>query len=302
MLSSFIISWFSCAQKPNPRLSEDKKINLANTLYNNELYTAAILEYEDYLRNYPINDDKRANIYYTIANIYFERIKDYTKALEYFLRVKTLYPESKLQHEVGKRIVNCLERLQRSQDAQRILEKETALKPDQVEEHRPGEVIAMIGDKQITQGDLDFEIRQLPPYLQPQFTKAEQKKEFLRQYIAEELLYESAKRKGLDKDKEIIEGTFQAQKGLMAQRILSDEIRDMIDIKEADVELYYKANKEKYTEKDKDGKVIRQKSLQECSQEVSQDLFRERQQEAYQQLLDRLMKAENVKIYEQRIK
>jgi tetratricopeptide (TPR) repeat protein len=280
-----IIFFYSCSQETKPLLSEDKKVSLANTYYNNDLFEAAIKEYEDYLSSYPINDNKRANINYTIANIYFERIKDYNKALEYFLRIKTLYPESKLQNDVGKRIVNCLERLQRSQDAQRVLEKETALKPDQVEEHKPGEIIAVIGDKHITQGDLDFEIEQLPPYLQSQFSAVEQKKEFLRQYIAEELLYDSAKRKGLEKEKEIVEG-----------------IQKMIDIKEADIELYYKANKEKYAEKDEDGKVIRQKSFQETAQQVAQDLFRERQQEAYQQLLDRLMKAENVNIYDKRIK
>jgi len=297
-----IFGLLSCDQQEKPTLSADKKVSLANTFYNNELYDAAIREYEEYLKNYPLDDNKRANINYTIANIYFERVKDYNKALEYYFRVKYLYPESNLQTEVGKRIVNCLERLQRSQDAQRVLNRETALKPDQVEEHRPGEVIALIGNKQLTQGDLDFEIGQLPPYLQSQLTNVDQKKEFLKQYIVEELLYDSAKRKGLDKDKEIIEGAFRAQKGLMAQKILREEIQSMINITEADIELYYKANKEKYAEKDEQGKVVRQKSFQECAQEAAQDLFQERQQEAYQQLIDRLMKAEKVTIYDQRIK
>jgi len=297
-----IFGLLSCDQQEKPTLSADKKVSLANTFYNNELYDAAIREYEEYLKNYPLDDNKRANINYTIANIYFERVKDYNKALEYYFRVKYLYPESNLQTEVGKRIVNCLERLQRSQDAQRVLNRETALKPDQVEEHRPGEVIALIGNKQLTQGDLDFEIGQLPPYLQSQLTNVDQKKEFLKQYIVEELLYDSAKRKGLDKDKEIIEGAFRAQKGLMAQKILREEIQSMINITEADIELYYKANIEKYAEKDEQGKVVRQKSFQECAQEAAQDLFQERQQEAYQQLIDRLMKAEKVTIYDQRIK
>lgn len=297
-----IFGLLSCDQQEKPTLSADKKVSLANTFYNNELYDAAIREYEEYLKNSPLDDNKRANINYTIANIYFERVKDYNKALEYYFRVKYLYPESNLQTEVGKRIVNCLERLQRSQDAQRVLNRETALKPDQVEEHRPGEVIALIGNKQLTQGDLDFEIGQLPPYLQSQLTNVDQKKEFLKQYIVEELLYDSAKRKGLDKDKEIIEGAFRAQKGLMAQKILREEIQSMINITEADIELYYKANKEKYAEKDEQGKVVRQKSFQECAQEAAQDLFQERQQEAYQQLIDRLMKAEKVTIYDQRIK
>lgn len=292
---------FSCTEERKPLLDADKKINLANTYYNNELYRAAIKEYEEYLLNYPVQENKQANIYYQIANIYFERLNDYEKALENYLRIKYLYPESNLQSDVGKRIVNCLERLERSQDAQRVLESETALKPGEVEEHKPGAVIATIGKKEITQGDLDFEIEQLPPYLQARFNSRKSKIEFLRQYLAEELLYDSAKRKNLNKDKEIIEGTFRAEKSLMAQKILKEEIQKMVSINQSDVELYYKANKEKYAEKDKDGKIVRQKEFQECAEQVAQDLFQERQQESYQILLERLMKAENVTIYEKRI-
>jgi tetratricopeptide (TPR) repeat protein len=296
-----IVILFSCAENKKPLLDADKKINLANTYYNNELFHAAIKEYEEYLLNYPVQKNKQANIYYQIANIYFERLNDYEKALENFLRIKYLYPESNLQADVGKRIVSCLERLERSQDAQRVLDRETALKPEGTEEHKPGAVIATIGKKEITQGDLDFEIEQLPPYLQTQFNSRDSKIEFLRQYLAEELLYDSAKRKNLDKDREIIEGTFRAKKGLMAQKILREEIQKMVSINPSDVELYFKANKEKYAEKDNDGKNIRQKTFQESAEQVAQDLFQERQQEAYKKLLERLMKAENVTIYEKRI-
>jgi tetratricopeptide (TPR) repeat protein len=296
-----IIVFSSCAEDKKPLLDADMKIQLANTYFNNELFNAAIKEYEEYLENYPVQENKQANIYYQIANIYFERLSDYEKALENYLRIKYLYPESNLQSDIGKRIVDCLERLERSQDAQRVLDRETALNPDEIQERKPGAVIASIGKKEFTQGDLDFEIGQLPPYIQSQLNSKNSKIEFLRQYLAEELLYDSAKRKNLDKDKEIIEGTFKAKKGLMAQKILREEIQKLVSINQSDVELFYKANKEKYAEKDKEGKIIRQKAFQECAEQVAQDLFQERQQEAYQQLLERLMKAENVTIYEKRI-
>ena len=296
-----MVNFLSCTKDTKTLIDADKKINLANTYYNNELFNAAIREYEEYLRDYQVQENKQANIYYQIANIYFERLNDYEKALENYLRIKYLYPESNLQSDVGKRIVSCLERLERSQDAQRVLDKETALKPDEIEEHKPGAVIATIGKKEITQGDLDFEIEQLPQYLQTQLSSQKNKLEFLRQYLAQELLYDSARRKNLDKDKEIIEGTFRAKKGLMAQKILKDEIQKMVSINQSDIELYYKANKDKYAEKDKDGKIIRQKSFQESAEQAAQDLVQERQQEAYDQLLERLMKAEDVTIYENRI-
>ncbi len=290
-----------CGKNNEPVLSADKKVNLANTYYNNELFGAAIREYTEYLAQYEMNDSRRANTYYTIANIYFDRLNDYNKALENYLRIKYLYPESNLQREVGKKIVNCLERLERSQDAQRILNKETALKPEEVAEHKPGEVIAKIGDKTITQGDLDFEIKQLPPYIQSQINTRDKKIEFLQQYIAEQLLYDSAKRKGLENDKEVLAGTFRAKKRLMSQKILAVELEGKIDIKEADVELYYKANKEKYVEKDDSGKAIRQKSFQECTQQVARDLYLKRREEAYKELIIRLNKAENVMIFEKKV-
>jgi hypothetical protein len=291
-----------CSKQSGPVIPEDKKVELANKYYESYLYDAAITEYLDYVNTYPLDQNRQANIYYTIANIYFEKVRDYNKALEYFYRVKYLYPESNLQGDVGKHIVNCLERLQRSQDAQRVLEKEAALQPEKVEEHRPGEIVATMGNKNITLGDLEFEISQLPPYLQSQFTARAKKLEFLQQYIVGELLYDSAKRQGLEKDKEIIEGTFQAQKRLMAQKILGEEIQSKVNITQADVELYYKANKDKYTEKDDKGKVVRQKSFQEAAQQAAQDLALEKQQEAYRQLVARLMQSENVTIFEQKLK
>ena len=291
-----------CSKQSGPVVPEDKKVELANKYYEAYLYEAAITEYLDYVNTYHLDQNRQANIYYTIANIYFEKVRDYNKALEFFYRVKYLYPQSNLQSDVGKRIVNCLERLQRSQDAQRTLEKEAALQPEKVQEHRPGEIVATMGNKNITLGDLEFEISQLPPYLQTQFTARDKKLEFLQQYIVGELLYDSAKRKGLENDKEIIEGTFQAQKRLMAQKILGEEIQSKINITQADVELYYKANRDKYAEKDDQGKVIRQKSFQETAQQAAQDLLLEKQQEAYQQLVVRLMQSENVTIFEQRIK
>ena len=292
----------ACQEKSVPGPEAEQRLNLAHTFYNNQLFEAAIHEYETYLTTNSLDAHKRANIIFQIANIYFERLNDYEKALENYLRIKYLYPESDLQGEVGKKIVDCLERLERSQDAQRLLEKETALKPEEVEQSRPGETVAKIGDRKITQGDIDFEISQLPPYLQSQFETKEKKLAFLRQVVAEALLYDSAKRMNLDKDKEIIEGTFRAKKQLMAQKVLQDELKKMIDIKQADIELYYKANRDKYVEKDEQGKVVRQKSFQECAKEVAQDMFMEKQQAAYQQLIDRLMKAENVTLYEKRLK
>ena len=300
ILIMFII--VACNQTQQPDISADAKLNLANAYYTNGLYEAAAGEYMDYLDNYQVDANRKANTYYTIANIYFERLNDYEQALTYFFKIKYLYPESALQGEIGKKIVSCLERLNRTTDAVRVIEQEAALDKESVKENLPGKVVAVIGARKITQGDLDFEIGKLPVYMQEQFKDKNHKKEYLKQFILQELLYDKAKRLELDKDKAVIEGTFRAQKGLMAERILQDELKDKVKIEPSDVELFFMAHKDRYAEKNDKGKVIRQKEFNEVQQQVAQDLAMDRQQQAYQQLLGQLMKAQDVKIYEDRVR
>jgi len=297
----FLLIW-GCNKTEQPQLPADTKLNLANAYHTNGLYEAAAHEYLDYLNTYEVDANRRANTYYTIGNIYFERLNDYEQALTYFFKVKYLYPESALQGEIGKKIVNCLERLNKTTDALRMVEQEAALDKESVKDNLPGKVLAEIGSRKITQGDLDFEISKLPVYVQEQFRDKEQKKQYLQQYILQELLYDKAKRQQLDKDKSVIEGTFRAQKALMAEKILQAELQDKVKIEPADVELFYMAHKDRYTEKNDKGEVVRQKDFREVQQQAAQDLAMDRQQQAYQQLLGQLMKAENVKMYEDRIR
>lgn len=294
-----------CQKQQNTAVSAKKKRELANVFYNQQLFSQAVAEYRDYLDHYPLKPREQANISYQIANIYFDRIHDYENALAYYLRIKYLYPESSLQKEVAKKIVACLERLQRSTDAQQAMAQTSALDENEKPKTRPGEVVAKIGNRNITTGDLQYEINRLPAYLKPEMEKRENKIKFLKQYIAQELLYDSAKRQGLDKNRDVIEGVFQAKKALMVQKLLEKEITKTVkpeNYTNADVELYYKANKKKYAVKDKKGKVKRIRPFSEVAQQAAQDFIQEKQQAASQQLIDRLMKAENVKIYEEKFK
>ncbi len=294
---------FGACQKSEQKtkISPQSCLELANAYYTNGLYQAAVKQYLEYLNRYDVSPARTANTYFTIANIYFDRLNDYQEALEYYFKVKYLFPQSKLQKEVSQKIVSCLERLDRSQDAVRVMEQEAALDTSQIHKNRPGAVLAQIGSQKITQGDLDFEISKMPPYLQQQFRSKEKKKELLQQLVLQDLLYQSAKRQGLDKDKEVIEGVYEAKKALMANKLLQQELAKKVSMNPEEVQLYYKANKERYAVRDKKGKIVRYKSFDEVRQQVAQDLLTEKQQKAYQELADRLMQAENVKIYDQRI-
>ncbi len=290
-----------CEQETKPAVDGDKLREYAGDLVNRALYKQAIETYEKYLDNYKIDDREKANVNYIIANTYFERLKDYENALTYYLKIKHLYPKSNLLDEVNKKVVACLERLERTEDAQQAMEEAVQLDPDQVTKKRPGEVVARIGDREITQGDLDFEISQLQPSLRAQFKTKDQKLKFLREYVATELLYNTAKRAGLDKNQQVIEGTFQAKKSLMVNKLLQQRIADKVEIDQDDIELYYQAHKDRYVEKDDEGNVIRQKSLDKVRQQVAQDLQMQKYQDAYQGLIEKMFMAEGVEFFENRV-
>ncbi|MEJ2635050.1 MAG: hypothetical protein P8184_07130 [Calditrichia bacterium] len=304
-LSVILAVLAGCNSSPKSRISPQKKRELANVLYNQQLYHQAVQEYEDYLKNYQLGEKEQANISYMIANIYFDRLQDYENALAYYLRIKYLYPDSNLRNEINKKVVECLERMKRSTDARQVIEQTSALDESQKPASRPGDVIAKIGDRRITTGDLEYEMNNLPVYMRDQVKTRQQKLEFLKNYIAQELLYDSAKRQGLDKAKDVREGVLQAEKSLMSQKLLQQEIQKEVNLDKysnADVEVYYKANKDKYAEKDKNGKVKKVPPFSEVKDKVAQDFIQEKQQEAYQRLIERLMKAEQVEIYEAKFK
>ena len=300
--SLLMILVIGCSKQTEPNLSKEQARNYANELYNRQLFKQSAAEYERYLNAYPLDENEQANISYTIGDIYFERLRDYENALAYYIRIKYLHPKEELRQQVDQKIVACLERLQMTEDAEQTLKESTSLEPGSVQQKRPGAVVARIGSREITQGDIDFELSQLPQSIRSQYDSKDKKVEFLNQYILTELLYKSAQNMGLDKDNEVIEAAFQAKKSIMVQKYLQDQIRKEVKIEPADVELYYKANKDKYLEKDKDGKVIREKPFDEVQQQVAQDLMVERQQDVYQRMVDRLMRAEGVEVFDDVLK
>ena len=278
-------------------IKAEKVREYANELYDRYLHEQAIEQYRYYLEQYTIPLKEQANIHYRIANIYFERMADYQKALAEYLRIKVLYPESELMNDVNKRIVACLERLQRPEDAQQALRESASLEPSK-QESRPGTLIAKIGERNVTQGDIDFEIGQLPPEIRSQFQDKAKKVEFLKRFVATEIMYDSAKRAGFDNDKNVLEYAWKAKKSFMVQKLLQQKIGEKVKIQPQDVELYYQAHKDRYVEKDKEGKVTKELSLSEAQQQVAQDLMYEREQAAYQELIASLLRADNIKIYD----
>lgn len=291
-----------CGSGKRPAKEAEKVREFAADLINRSLYAQAIDEYESCLRDYDLSANEAANLQYAIGNLYFERLHDYANAMTWYLKLKHFYPESPVIAEANKKIVACLERLDRSADARQALDETVQLDPSRVQKSRPGAVVARIGSREITQGDLNFEIDQLPPSAREQFRNPQTKQQFLREYVATELLYDTAKRAGLDNDQQVVDGAFQAKKALMVRRLMQDKVADKIHVDEGDVATYYQAHKADYAEKNDKGKVTREKSLEEVKQQVAQDLYRDKYQRAFQEMIGGMMQAEGVQFFDDQVR
>jgi hypothetical protein len=277
----------------------------AGALASNELYTQAVSEYGKYLDTAALSDAEKANVTYVVAGLYFERLHDYENALAAYLRIKHMTPEKSLMPEVDRRIVACLERLNRSGEAKQVLDEATALsgsrRPSGGPESDASAVVAQIGDRTVTSGDLRHEISRLPASVQGQFGTKSGRMEFLRQYVVAELFYGAAQRKGLDRDADVQDAAFQAKRSVMVQKYLEQEVGPQVRLSAGDVQLFYKANLDRYAEKDANGKVKRQRPFEEVRRQVEQDAAAGKQQEAVQALINRMMTAEGVRIYDDRV-
>ncbi len=227
--------------------------DLAQELRKEALYEQAIQSYEEYLKtDVSITPEQRANIYYLIGEMYMDGLSDYENAMASFLKVKLFCPTSEAVSEANKRIVNCLDHLGRSFDAQRKLDSLTRLDeksaPDETD---TSTVIAKVGDKNITMRMIEKEIESLPEYMRSQYKEPEKKAEFLQQYVVNELLYNTAERKGYDRDKEVLDQMYKMKKSLMAQKVYTEEIINKIKMKEAELKLYYKEHPDEFIEKEK---------------------------------------------------
>lgn len=277
----------------------------AAALASNELYSQAVSEYGKYLDTARLSDAEKANVTYVMAGLYFERLHDYENALAAYLRIKHLTPEKTLMPEVDRRIVACLERLNRSGEAKQALEEATALSGSpKTSGGSPADasaVVAQIGDRPVTAADLKHEISRLPAQMRGAFETKSGRLEFLRQYIVSELFYGAAQRKGLERDADVQDAAFQAKRSVMVQKYLEQEVGPRVRLSAGDVQLYYKANLDRYAEKGADGKVKRQKPLEEVRKQVEQDAAAEKQNEAVQALISRMMAAEGVRVYDDRV-
>ena len=104
-----------------------------------------------------------------------------------------------------------------------------------------GEVIATYAGKQFTTEDFRREVARLPPRSRVQLTTPERKRQFVDNFILNELLSEQGRAKGYDHDPEIVRQIDDLRQRLMVQRVMRD-YQEAPVLTDEEVQTYYDQN------------------------------------------------------------
>ncbi len=98
-----------------------------------------------------------------------------------------------------------------------------------------------MSDSVIPVRDFKSRIAKLPPYYRKIVEK--DSKRYLEEMIMEKLFYEAAIRKGLDRDKEVVEIVSQAKKKIITAKLVETEVDANVKITDDEMKKYYEAHK-----------------------------------------------------------
>ena len=279
-----------------------KQLDFAETLANKGLKKEAITAFEEYLGKAGLQLKQAARLFYRLGNLYMD-LYDYEKAVYYFYKAEAADPGADFNTALNQKLVKCLESIGMSSQARYETQK-GASATDAIEEKAAGGVVAIVGDKVITQEQIDAAFNEMPEWMRNNFASEEGKLDFIKQYAANEAMYQRAKRMRLDEDADVRRGVDRFKKQILIQKLIQQQLAGKVSVSPEDVKLYYEANKEKYRmeKKQDDGSVIEeQRPFGEVSELVEYEYRNEKTQDEMQKLLNSTMQEEGVRIYEERI-
>lgn len=105
-----------------------------------------------------------------------------------------------------------------------------------------GAVIATYNSKRFTSEDFAREIERLPPRSRTQLTTPERKRQFVDNYILNDLLADEGTRRGYDKDPDITRQVDELRRRLVVQHVMKD-LQEPPEVTDPEVQAYYDQNR-----------------------------------------------------------
>ncbi len=227
----------------------DAKRTWAANLRDAGLDEQAIVVYEDLIaQNDGLSQQALLGTSVVVAEIHMKKGR-YQEALASLLRAGQLNPEGDLARKINTWRITCLERLGRSDAADRLLDRASALGTSGNSNATPdGVVVAKIAGEDIYLSELETLIAQQSPELQERISSKGGKLELLKNLVAQRVLERKARKLGLQEDDKVQLAIDLATREILVRKLMSDEVKSKVAVKEEDAKLYYEANKERFRE------------------------------------------------------
>ena len=162
-------------------------------------------------------------------------------------------------------------------------------------EEQKGQYLVKINGVTITKEDLKKEVEALPPFAQKMFEGEEGIARLIDELIKKELLYQEAKKKGLDRDAAYLKKVADSQKLILISALLEKEIEDKARLSDKDIRDFYEKNKADFTMQ---GKTIEFEKVRDM---LEQRLTAQKQKEVFDGYVESLKKSYKIDVNKEAI-
>lgn len=231
----------------------------AGKLAAQKLYLEAAAHIEKYLGDNLVAPAEVESTLIYLADLYFEHIGNYEKAMAFYLKALFMFPATKYKNDIERRVIECKDRLGRRLEAandldainaaeKAVQQNKTAAAPSTVEN---SVVVARIGETSITMADYLSELDSLFAESQVDISKPENRARLLKEVIVRKVLGKIARSKRLDSDSQISRQLNLVREKLMIDKLLNEEVFSKTEVDEMSMKLYYDAHKNEMRTPDK---------------------------------------------------
>lgn len=262
---------------------------------------------DEYLSRTPPEAERYASMAYTLGDTYLD-LGEAEKALRWFYAAEGA-DDGTLGEGIARKIVHCLEQLGRFHAAQAALDSRVRMRSDSVDAEngkaelkRAGDdpVVARLGEDEIHRSEVEGAMDDLPPQAAQSLRTPEARRQFLQQYVAEELLWRKAKKLEYDRKPEVKRQLDRIWRQLATSKFVEDEIVAGIKVDESDLKNYFAANRDSFRSPDA-AKDSAPPEFDEVRPMVEARYRQEKMRAAYDELLQSQLSAEGVEVFAERM-
>jgi hypothetical protein len=276
-------------------LTREQYRNAATSLFQQQLYAEAIAYYDAYLKSPALAAEDAPKVLYQMAVIAQDHLRDCEAALARLTVLKALYPDATFEGQVGKRMVNCLETVGRSADAKSAMSRLTDMNAPQAGDAISGQVSASGNDivadlegRKITLGEVAEAFGKLPDDPRGRY-------EAVRTYVAQILVAQAARRKGVNGDAKLKLKLAHIEDQLLASEMIRQEVK-LPAPTENDLKYYFEGNKARYASGPDSGKTFFELKGK-LAEQIAADWQREKASELTSAYVENLLRTAQVNFY-----